>query len=324
MLTLTAGTALAGELPTEPTPVRQSLQDAWWTGPLLASSASTLPRGHALVEPYLYRSITNARFDADGHRQPVPRASVWGSLTYLLYGLTDRLTVGLIPQFGFAQPSQGPSSSGIAAGDLGLQAQYRLTQFREGRWIPTTSLVVGETLPTGRYDRLGTHPSDGFGAGAHTTTVALYSQYYFWMPNGRILRSRFDVSYSWSDTVALQDVSVYGTPDGFHGSAQPGPAFTADLANEYSLTRRWVLALDVIYQHQETTRVSGKVVPEDGGGPPATFAASSGSSASLGFAPAIEYNWNSRRGVIAGMRFVTHGRNVTAPVLSVVAINMVF
>jgi hypothetical protein len=34
--------------------VRQSRDDAWWTGPMLAPSAATLPRGHFLVEHYLY------------------------------------------------------------------------------------------------------------------------------------------------------------------------------------------------------------------------------------------------------------------------------
>ena len=33
--------------------VRQSRDDAWWTGPMLANSAETLPKGHFLVESYL-------------------------------------------------------------------------------------------------------------------------------------------------------------------------------------------------------------------------------------------------------------------------------
>ena len=33
---------------------RQSLSDAWWTGPLVANSAGALPQGHVLIEPYLY------------------------------------------------------------------------------------------------------------------------------------------------------------------------------------------------------------------------------------------------------------------------------
>ncbi len=35
--------------------VRQSRDDAWWTGPMLAPSAATLPRGHFLIEPLSLR-----------------------------------------------------------------------------------------------------------------------------------------------------------------------------------------------------------------------------------------------------------------------------
>jgi hypothetical protein len=35
--------------------VRQPLDDAWWTGPILAASGATLPRGHYLIEPYFLR-----------------------------------------------------------------------------------------------------------------------------------------------------------------------------------------------------------------------------------------------------------------------------
>src|SRR3546814_3781925 len=63
---------------------RQSQDDAWWTGPMLANSAATLPRGHVLIEPYVYDVSS-------------PHADGYGSLTYMLYGLTDRLTIGLVP-----------------------------------------------------------------------------------------------------------------------------------------------------------------------------------------------------------------------------------
>jgi hypothetical protein len=35
----------------------------------------------------------------------------------------------------------------------------------------------------------GHRAGDGLGAGAYTTTVSLYSQYYLWMLNGRVLRN---------------------------------------------------------------------------------------------------------------------------------------
>src|SRR5262249_44232323 len=122
---------------------RQSRDDAWWTGPLLAPSASTLPQGHFLFEPYVFDSIVYARDDSKGGRFRVPREHISGSLTYVLYGLTDRITIGAIPRFGFRHVIDGQPSGGAGVSDLVLQAQYRLTLFRDGRPVPTISLAVG-------------------------------------------------------------------------------------------------------------------------------------------------------------------------------------
>jgi hypothetical protein len=297
---------------------RQSLDDAWWTGPIIAAGAGTLPQGHALVEPYLFDAIRYGRYDRNGNEQSASRTHSYGSLTYMLYGVTDRFTAGLIPTFGYNDVSEGRDSSGIQAGDLTLQGQYRLSQFREGSFIPTSSLVIQQTLPTGKYDRLGTDVNDGLGAGAHTTTLALYSQYYFWMPNGRILRSRFNVAYALSDSVDVEEVSVYGTSAGFRGTARPGDVLTINSAWEYSITRQWVLALDLLYQHDADTRVSGTT------GDAERVDQNFGSAWRFGVAPAVEYNFTSRIGIIAGARWFGAGRNTSASVTPVVAINMVY
>jgi hypothetical protein len=145
-------------------------------------------------------------------------------------------------------------------------------------------------------------------------------QHYFWMPNGRILRGRLDLTYGVSSSVGVQDVSVYCTTNGFSGRAYPGDSFTADAAAEYSLTRSWVLAFDVLYQHNDSTRVTGTVDP-----PAAVpLEQQSGSSYSLGFATAIEYNWSSRMGALLGVRIIEIGRNTTATVTPAIAVNMVF
>src|SRR3954464_12456752 len=80
---------------------RQSRDDAWWTGPLLAPGAGTLPQGHFLIEPYFYDAISVGHYDRDGNRTSVPRSHTLGSQSYLLYGLTDSFTVGLMPKFGY-------------------------------------------------------------------------------------------------------------------------------------------------------------------------------------------------------------------------------
>jgi hypothetical protein len=112
-------------------PIRQSLDDAWWTGPMLASGASTLPKGRALIEPYLYDAKPYGVIDGKGKRRPAPDADSYGSQSYLLYGVTDTFTAGLIPRFGYRRAG-GRSSSGVQLGDLTVQGQYRLTQYQAG------------------------------------------------------------------------------------------------------------------------------------------------------------------------------------------------
>ena len=291
---------------------QESMSDAWWTGPMLANSAETLPPGHFLFEPYVY----------DVRR---PHTDTFGSNAYILYGLADRFSVGMIPVISYNKASNGPNSSSVGIGDWTLQAQYRLTEFQQGSWIPTTAILLQETLPTGKYDQLGSRPANGLGSGTYTTTVWLNSQMYFWLPNGRILRTRFNVSRSFSRSASVKGVSVYGTDAGFHGRVKPGNGFLADLAFEYSLTQRWVLATDFIYSHNDTTRLTGMDSVDPVGVPyPQEVRMNSGSSTAFGVAPAIEYNWSPRIGVLLGTRVIFGGHNSTGSITPAVAVNYVY
>ena len=280
-----------------------SLDDAWWTGPMLANSAHTLPQGHLLVESYLYDAISG-------------RTNGVNSLTYLLYGVTDRLTVGLVPTAGYASVRGGPDSSGVQWGDTQFRVQYGLTTLDAARGIPDLAIALIQTVPTGKHDRLGTRPSDGFGSGAYGMALAFYSQMVFWVPNGRLLRTRLDLSQGIFSRASVEDVSVYGTGMGFRGHARPGNAFSADVSFEYSLTRNWVLALDVIYSHANNTVTRGS---QDG----KTMVLNSGTGDGLGLAPAIEFSWTPDIGVLAGVRLIPRGHNSPASVTPAVAINYI-
>jgi len=288
-------------------PPRQSLDDAWWTGPMLANSAETLPTGHMLVEPYVY-DVTSKGTDA------------FGSRAYVLYGLTDRLTVGLIPIIGYNRVSHGPDSSGIGLGDQILQAQYRLTRFHEGSWLPTLAVQLQETVPTGRYDRLA-RASDGMGGGAWATTLGLNAQSYFWMPNGRLLRVRLNLTRTFNGDADVTGASVYGTAPGFRGTARPGDAFYIGTSFEYSVTRRWVLALDLFRSHGAATRVDGSADPVNALPTPVHLRA--GSSDAYGYAPAVEYNFSASLGVLLGARVIVGGHNATRSLTPAIAINYV-
>lgn len=310
--------AAADESPSEPP--RQERSDAWWTGPLLAPNASTFPAGHALVETYVFDVNSNGQYDTSGRHAPAAGGHELGSLTYLIYGLTDRVSVGLLPRFFYDEPPGAPNSSSPGIGDFGAQVQFGLTSFQEGNWVPATALVLGETFPTGRYDGLA-NPADGFGAGVYATSVSWYSQDYLWLPNGRILRVRLDLTYAVSSSASLKDQSAYGTATGFRGRAYPGDSFTADAAAEYSMTRNWVLATDLVWVHNSSTRLTGT---EPGAGGSSAVDTQSGSSEYLAVAPAVEYNFSPRVGVIVGARVFVAGRNIGSSVTTAAAINMVF
>ena len=296
---------------------RETLDDAWWTGPLLAANAGTLPEGHFLFEPYFFDTKPFKAIDAEGHSHPVADENEFGSFAYILYGLTDGFTLGLIPRFGY----DAGGSASVNLSDWTLQGQVQLTQFQEGGWVPTISFNVGETFPIGHFDRLD-RPSDGFGAGAYTTTLSLYSQSYFWMPNGHILRTRLNLSYALSTGVDLRDASVYGTSTGFLGRAGSTRSAYGDLAFEYSITSNWVAAIDFWLEQDGNVRVAGTYPLGMNSGPmPVLF--DSGVGRSLYVAPAVEYNVSSTLGIIVGARVFAAGRNETATVSPVIAINYV-
>ena len=294
--------ALAQEQPAEPVapPARQSLDDAWWTGPMLANSAATLPRGHALVETYVFSRISEG-------------AQSYGSLTYLLYGVTDTLTLGAKPMIGF-----NPKGTRVGMGDLTLQAQYRLSSFRADPWKPAIAISLQQSLPTGKYDRLGTRHGDGLGSGAPSTTVAFYAQNYTWLRNGRLLRTRLNLSATLPGKARVEDVSVYGTVQGFRGEARLGASFDLGGSVEYSVTRSWVLALDLVYDHTAPTRIAGA----DTGNVP--VALRYGASDSFAIAPGIEYSWKPNLGVLLAARIIPRSYNTAPSITPAVAVNFVY
>src|SRR5215472_17069196 len=132
--------------PSPSPPTQQALSDAWWTGPMLAPSAGTLPPGHWLVEPYVFDGIQYGSYDRNGKLTSAAHANSYGSLTYVIYGLAKRLSVGMIPTFGVNAPHGGPSTLGVRFGDLAVDAQYQLTKYRGDSWIPMTAIKVQETF----------------------------------------------------------------------------------------------------------------------------------------------------------------------------------
>lgn len=271
---------------------RTAMQSARWTGPMLASNAETLPKGHGYTEPYFFDVITG------GNHYP-------GSSGFYQYGLAEGFTVGLQPNFAIGTRSPNREFS---VGDLKLLSQLRLTHFTPENRIPTVAIALQEAVPIGKHDRLGPN-KDGHGTGSFATEIGVNVQHYFLLENDRLLRARINVLKSFPHGADVEDRSVYRTGPGFRGHAEPGSKSTLIAAVEYSLTREWVLAFDIIRESTGKTRLKGRY----DGGPlvEQTFPA----TRHIGFAPAIEYNWSDTTGILFGVWINPKGHNSPSSVI---------
>jgi hypothetical protein len=274
-----------------------AMKSARWTGPMLASNAETLPQGHFYTEPYFFDVISG------GEHNP-------GSSGFYQYGALDELTVGVQPNFAAGTDRR---NRGMALGDFKLLSQLRLTHFTPEHRVPTIAVVANLTLPIGKHDHLGAL-KHGHGSGSFAPEVGVNVQHYFLLKNGRLLRGRINVLKSFPQHTDVAGRSVYGTDPTFRGHARPGSRTTLIGAVEYSVTREWVVALDIIYEATGRTRVRGR---DAGTGQlvdqtfPSTWYA--------GFAPAVEYNWSDRSGILFGVWINPKGHNTQSSVTPAIA-----
>ena len=275
-----------------------AMQAARWTGPLLASNAETLPQGHIYTEPYFFDVISG------GEHNP-------GSSGFYQYGLLDNFTVGMQPFFSLGTQKYNRE---VAIGDFKLLSQVRLSHFTPKHRVPSVALVMNLVIPTGKDDHLGAL-KQGHGSGSFAPEIGVNVQHYFLLGNGRLLRARINVLKNFPLRHEVSGRSVFGTAADFHGHATPGSKTTLVLGAEYSLTREWVLALDIERDQWGKTSVAGHDTATG-----TLVRQSNPKSWNVGFAPAVEYNWSDRAGIIAGVWIVPKGHNTQSSVTPAIAI----
>jgi hypothetical protein len=268
--------------------------EAWFTGSLNSTGATALPAGHFLVEPYL--------IDVMAPSDHMHKAE---SLNLLLYGVTDDLTVGLIPRFTYRERAE--------LGDLTARVQYRFTPYDEETGFPSLAVVLNQTFPTGRHDNLDAKGADGSGGGAYVTSLGFLADEYFTLPSDHLVRARLNLAYAMASQVGVENRSVYGTAAGFSGQAAPGPQASATLAFEVALTQKWAFAIDFDYDRAGHSSVWGNGLHWE-----------EGSAQSADVVPSIEYNFTAYTGLIVGVELPVWQRNGPPIVIPMAALNCVF
>ncbi|MCH9633567.1 MAG: hypothetical protein S4CHLAM7_02950 [Chlamydiae bacterium] len=294
----------------------------FYTGPLLAPSAHTVPKGKVNVQPYFFWQKNYGAYDRNWKQQHTRSSMSMQYLAVFQYGLTNFMDISVIAQSWF---KRSLDESSFNYGDMSATVGFQLLDdFLHTAW-PACVVEIGVNIPTGRFEKLDAtkNGTDSSGTGSYTPTISLNFQKSF----NRLFKKSLDpldyhpFLFRWSfgyDLVPrtkVQGVNTYGGANNTNGFVNPGDTFISIFAWEYSITEQWVFATDWQYEATRKTTFSG----HDGGSPVGGPA-----SQNWSVAPAIEFNANPNFGALAGVWVTLGGRNSTQFVSGIVSFTWLF
>ncbi|MEM8728039.1 MAG: hypothetical protein AAGE99_04955 [Chlamydiota bacterium] len=283
--------------------IASKLFNPWYAGPLLTSGAHNVSPGTLVVQPYLFFKNTFAKFDGNRKSVNIKNIRTVQPLGIFQMGWFSWLDFTITAQ-GFYNKQSDQQC--FYWGDTSLSWGIQLLKETPDR--PAMRLSIGESFPTGRYEKLNPEKNgiDATGSGAYTTTTSLRISKVFWSTLTHPFSWRLSLNYSIPTTVQVNQYNAYGGGIGTNGRVRPGNSIEVDTSIEFSFSQKWVLALDLTYSYANRTTFSGmkgetaNQKPASVGGP---------SNESLSCAPALEYNPSDHLGLLAGVWFTVTGRN---------------
>ncbi|WP_371861380.1 hypothetical protein [Novacetimonas hansenii] len=293
--------------------------EQWYTGSLISPSGALTQKGVFAWEPYFTYSTPTGFLDSGGHGQPIHDGMhEISNFTLYKYAITNAISIQTTPTLSYGWRKHGDTTSGAKIGDVPVDVMWRYLDADPRRLIPALSIFAGVAFPTGDYRNLG-RSEDGVGSGAYTFRLALTEQSTYVLPGHHALRLR--VWGTWRHALGaarITNTSSYGTTSGFRGAAHPGMYGESGFSLEYGINQKWVLAMDLArdwadgaYIHGRNAQ--GRLIRTTGDG-----------SGDWMVAPAIEYNWSPRFGIIAGVSALFAGHNTARVLCPQFAFNSVF
>lgn len=272
-------------------------EEPWFSGTLLAPVTSVVKAGNIVLQPYLNVICQKGVYSPQWTNKTTPDFWVVNPNALLVFGLTEWMDVEMVPQV-LWQETRGRSF--VGPGDLLVGCDFQLYEGTKTSF-PSVLLTLGEIFPVGNYQRLDPRKlqvdATGLGAFVSEVSITLYKQYA--LRNGHYMSAAFGVIASFPSHVHVNGYNAYGGSGGTQGIVHPGNYFTTILSFEYTLTQNWILAFDTEYIHNDANRFRGTTEALVG----------SLSRDQINCAPAIEYSFSKRMGLVAGAYFSAFGRN---------------
>jgi hypothetical protein len=289
-----------------PDEAEQGVPTPWFTGPLIAPTGTAIPYGHFEIEPYIYYTVNTGTYDRHWNAHSDTNFYSFNPLIYATFGLTPWMDIYTIPEF-FWNRTKNQGFAGF--GDLPLGFDFQVYP-ADASSFPGIKFSVTEQFPTGKYQRLNPHKleTDAIGSGSFETSLGLELYRIYHLAGIHYMTLTFLLQYTINSAVEVHGFNTYGGGHGTHGCVIPGEQLQGIFSFEVNFTQNWGFAMDTVYTHQSRTIFFGHR-GRDASGNPATVGKHS--SEQLNFAPAIEYSFSEKMGLIAGVYLSAAGRNST-------------
>ncbi|MBS0620988.1 MAG: hypothetical protein JSS61_05980 [Verrucomicrobia bacterium] len=273
----------------------------WFTGPIITPNPTTVPPGHPGLELDLIATKNYGFYDSQGKVNRTP--TIWGiqPLFDFQVGFNRILGAELIGSM-VTNSCKGESSTRLA--DSIFRLGFQVSIDKEGSWIPDFRILLQETFPTGKYQKLSLKKrgADSTGQGSFQTGVQCVFQKAFCMNKSHSFRLRGSIGYFVPSAVVVKGLNCYGGDTNTKGTIYLGNYYTGFLYGEYALSRTWAFACELNYQQGENgkfTKMRGPKIQVP-------------SFNQLSVLPEIQHTYSENLGIIFGGWFTVSGRNSSA------------
>ena len=313
LLLTASGSLFSSHIPIEHLfPKHETLKAPWFTGPFLTPAPSLVPAGHVNIEPFMTALAFSGRYDNNWKK--IKGSTSWNNFlqTSIQIGAADWLEVKVMPTLFY---NYNHRAIKWVWGDLPFSFAFKLLQSKRpiDQWNIALRIEVQGIVPFGKFQKLDRRKkgTDIGGTGSWRPGIGLDWGNIFYLGGGHFVNWRTSFIYRIPNPVKIQGLNFYGGDERTLGKIYPAQRFLISSGAEISITQNWVIVMEAQALWGGKRRFKGKT----------TLPMERKSGAQFSLAPAIEYNWSSHLGMIAGPWFTVEGRNTESFSGGMIALN---
>lgn len=275
--------------------------DPWYIGSLLSFNPINQAPKTLNLQPFVFAVNNYGRYDNLGnlHNQDDK-----GTLTLALQMETGILSWLDITVYGQLIQITGEKGSHLEIAPTQVYLGFQALREQIGTPIPSVRLIFIEVFPTGPNNmQFNTKHSVITGAhGTYLTGGVLVVDKTFYQWPRHPIDVNFNFQYMFPSEVPIKNQKLYGGQPDPTGKVQPGQAIFVDLALQYTMTQKWYLASDFVFEYTMKNRFKGT----------SDAPLKSHSTALVSVTPSVEYCVSKNVGTLFSLWFSIYGKDMQA------------